>query len=103
MRGLSTVKSTPHPRPLSPEYRGEGSQEFNREAASLGLAPFSRGRDWLDWVNRPQSEAEPAAKRKCIARGTPYGKETWQHVTAERLGLEASLQPRGRPPIIKTK
>jgi len=46
---------------------------------------------------------EPAALRKCIARGTPYGKETWQHVTAERLGLEASLQPRGRPPIIKTK
>ena len=38
MRGLSTVKSTPHPRPLSPEYRGEGSQDFNREAASLGFS-----------------------------------------------------------------
>jgi len=72
-------------------------------AAMLDAGPVPRGRDWLDWVNRPQSEAELAALRKCIARGTPYGKETWQHVTAERLGLEASLQPRGRPPIIKTK
>ena len=44
-----------------------------------------------------QSEVELAALRKCIERGTPYGSESWQHATAERLGLEASLHPRGRP------
>ncbi|MGA2258496.1 MAG: hypothetical protein ABSG53_27855, partial [Thermoguttaceae bacterium] len=59
--------------------------------------PLPRSKDWLDWVNRPQSEAELAALRKCVERGTPYGKETWQHATAERLGLEAILHPRGRP------
>ena len=58
---------------------------------------LARGNDWLDWVNRPQSEAELAALRKCIQRGMPYGNESWQHATAERLGLEASLHPRGRP------
>ena len=56
-----------------------------------------------DWVNRPQSEAELAALRKCIERGTPYGKESWQHATAERLGLEASLHPRGRPRVLANK
>ena len=39
----------PHPRPLSPEYRGEGSQEFEREAACpildaiTGTDPHSSG------------------------------------------------------------
>jgi putative transposase len=74
-----------------------------KHAALLDPGPVPRCLDWLDWVNQPQSEAELAALRKCIARGTPYGNETWQHATAKRLGLEASLRPRGRPPIADTK
>lgn len=66
-------------------------------AVMLDAGPAARSADWLDWVNRPQSEAELAALRKCLERGTPYGSESWQHATAERLGLEASLNPRGRP------
>jgi putative transposase len=66
-------------------------------AAMMDDGPTPRSVDWLDWINEPQSEAELAALRKCIERGTPYGKEPWQHATAERLGLEASLHPRGRP------
>jgi putative transposase len=65
--------------------------------AAMDAGPLPRCQDWLDWVNRPQSEAELAALRKCIERGTPYGSESWQHATARRLGLEASLHPRGRP------
>ena len=72
-------------------------------AAILDPGPVPRGGDWLNWVNQPQSEAELAALRKCIERGTPYGSETWQHATAERLGLEASLRPRGRPRSVKEK
>ena len=70
-----------------------------KRAAMLDSGPLPRGDDWLDWVNRPQSEADLAALRKCIERGTPYGNESWQHATAERLGLEASIHPRGRPRI----
>jgi putative transposase len=69
-----------------------------RRAALLHCGPVPRSADWLDWVNQPQSEAELAALRKCIERGMPFGSESWQHVTARRLGLEASLNPRGRPP-----
>lgn len=72
-------------------------------AAVLDPGPLPRGKDWLDWVNRPQSEAELAALRKCVERGTPCGNESWQHATAERLGLEASLRPRGRPRISEKK
>ena len=68
-----------------------------KRAAMLHPGPIPRSKDWLDWVNQPQSEAELAALRKCIERGMPYGNESWQHATAERLGLEASLHPRGRP------
>jgi len=68
-----------------------------KRAGLLHPGPVPRGNDWLDWVNQPQSEAELAALRKCIERGTPDGNESWQHATAERLGLEASLRPRGRP------
>ena len=68
-----------------------------KRAGLLHPGPLPRGDDWLTWVNQPQSEAELAALRKCIERGMPYGKESWQHATAERLGLEASLHPRGRP------
>jgi putative transposase len=68
-----------------------------KRAALLAPGPVPRSVDWLNWVNQPQSEAELAALRKCIERGMPYGSESWQHATAERLGLAASLNPRGRP------
>jgi len=74
-----------------------------KRARMLHPGPLPRSKDWLDGVNRPQSEAELAALQKCIGRGMPYGSESWQHATAERLGLEASLRPRGRPRIREKK
>ena len=71
--------------------------EGGKRASLLAAGPVPRNEDWLNWVNQPQSEAELAALRKCIERGTPYGSESWRHATAEQLGLEASLHPRGRP------
>jgi putative transposase len=56
---------------------------------------------WTAFVNEPQSEAELAALRESTNRGRPYGNEDWQKQTAVRLGLEASLRRRGRPPKAK--
>ena len=67
------------------------------DAPALDPGPVPRGPTWLDWVNQPLSEAELLAVRNSIARGTPYGSESWQRKTARQLGLEASLNPRGRP------
>jgi len=33
-------------------------------------------RQWRAWVNKPQTEAEVAAIRHCISRGTPFGRQT---------------------------
>jgi len=48
-------------------------------------------------VNGVKTEAELAALQNCIARGAPYCDGPWQHHAAKKLGLEASLRPRGRP------
>jgi putative transposase len=59
--------------------------------------PVDRPRGWRRAVNRPQTPQEEAAIRTSIARGRPWGTAAWQKRTALRLGLERTLQPRGRP------
>ena len=59
--------------------------------------PVQRHKKWADWVNQPQTDAELTALRACVERGRPYGDTGWQQSIAKRLGLEASLRPRGRP------
>ena len=63
----------------------------------LADSPVGRGRNWLERVNQPLTEAELAAVRRSVSRGSPYGKVIWVETTAERLGLESSLRARGRP------
>ena len=63
----------------------------------LEPGPVPRNAAWMERVNQPMSEAELAAMRHCVNRGTPYGEEGWIRRTAVDLGLESSLRPRGRP------
>jgi len=58
---------------------------------------LERPRDWAAQVNRPQTDAELAAMRRCLERGRPFGSESWVQRIAERLGLESTLRPLGRP------
>jgi putative transposase len=71
------------------------------EGAQLPLygheGPLPRGPDWGAWVNRALTSGETEALRRCVTRGTPYGPPAWVEKTARRLGLEATLRPRGRP------
>lgn len=64
---------------------------------ALTDGPVARPDGWLDWVNAPQTEAEVEVLRRSLARGSPFGTESWQKRTAERLGLQSSLAPLGRP------
>ena len=59
--------------------------------------PVERPRQWLLQVNRPQAPAELEELRTSVQRGRPFGSEAWQAVTAEKLGLQSTFQPRGRP------
>jgi putative transposase len=64
----------------------------------LTVGPVAHALDWGRYVNEPQTEAEVEALRECIRRRRPYGDDEWTQRTAQHMGLEASLRPRGRPP-----
>ncbi len=63
----------------------------------LGSWPLERPADWLTWVNQPQTAGELEALRASVARGRPFGTAAWVERSAQRLGLQATLRPRGRP------
>jgi len=65
--------------------------------ALLAPWPVPRPRDWVDRVNAPQTEAELEALRRAVRRSSPFGSPDWQQTAAQRLGLQATLRPRGRP------
>ena len=66
-------------------------------AGFLHECPVPLPRNWVARVNAPETEAELAALRCSVNRGAPFGAPTWVRRAAARLGLEASLRPRGRP------
>jgi putative transposase len=74
--------------------RSCGSPE---ERGILSEWPVERPRNWLALVNRPQTAAEEDALRRSIHRNAPFGSRAWMQRTANRLGLQSSLRPPGRP------
>ena len=74
--------------------RTSGTAEQKR-LLSAWPVPYPRG--WCKLVNKPQTEAEVDAIRRCVARGQPYGGEEWVRRTAEQLGLESTLRAPHRP------
>ena len=56
-----------------------------------------RGSQWVDGVNESSADPEVERLRECIRRDQPFGSQNWMIATAQRLGLESSLRPRGRP------
>jgi putative transposase len=56
----------------------------------------ARTPEWVEWVNRPATD-ETLRIRAAVARGAPFGASAWVDDTAERLGLQFTLRPRGRP------
>lgn len=69
----------------------------SRLAKFLHPVPVPLPKNWLEVVNRSQTEAEVQAVRRALARSCPYGPDAWQERTAQALGLEFTLRPRGRP------
>jgi putative transposase len=63
----------------------------------LHPGPVALEANWLEWVNAPQTEGELEALRRSVARGCPYGSESWVQAVVQRLGLQSTIRPRGRP------
>ncbi len=67
------------------------------EPPELSSWPLVYPTDWPALVNAPQTERELEALRLSVRRGRPFGADKWQTRIAQRLGLEFTLRPRGRP------
>lgn len=67
------------------------------QQAMLSGWPLPLPKDWLRYVQRPQSEAELSALRLSLRRGRPYGGARWTRTTTAQLGLESTFRNRGRP------
>jgi putative transposase len=66
-------------------------------ALRLHAGPVAMTDDWLRQVNEPQTEVEVEALRVSVARGRPYGSAGWVEKVVKQLGLQSTVQPRGRP------
>ena len=71
--------------PYAPWYNG---------AAERANRSLKQG---VEHVDTPQTDAELAAVRRCVQRGRPFGAESWTARAVDRLGLESTVRPRGRP------
>src|SRR5579884_860543 len=63
----------------------------------LDTWPVPLPTDWLERVNGAETAGELAAWRQSLRRGSPFGTAAWQQETAQRLGLQSTLKPLGRP------
>lgn len=59
--------------------------------------PVRRPPNWTERVNQPLTDQELKAVRRSVKRGTPFGNSQWTEAIAQRLGLETTVRPRGRP------
>jgi putative transposase len=66
-------------------------------APSLSRWPVAAPTDWTRRVNTPLRDAEIEAVERSLERGQPFGGQRWQATITERLGLESTFRPRGRP------
>ena len=63
----------------------------------LHPGPVGLATDWVELLNESQTEAELEALRRSVARGRPYGSDGWVQAVVQRLGLQSTIRPRGRP------
>lgn len=76
---------------------------YSRRNATSGLHgrlyrwPVDCPRNWLAQVNQPMAEEAVKEIREAVARGAPLGADRWKARVADRLRLNLTLRPRGRP------
>ena len=84
---------------------GEVDELVDRLVLYDKLSPVTktRQRKWADTVHRPLEESRLAAIRRSSETGLPYGNARWVTRLAQRLDLDLTIRPRGRPRKIKVE
>lgn len=68
-----------------------------KDCGMLDKLPIDLPKDWTRYVDEPLTQKELESIRKSVIRQCPYGEPEWQLKMCKMLGLESSLNPRGRP------
>lgn len=63
----------------------------------LSAYPKVRQRRWSAYVHQTPDEEELAGIRRSAERSLPYGERRWVERLAEKLHLDLTIRPRGRP------
>ena len=63
----------------------------------ISESPVTKPDGWAQIVDKPQSDEELEALRRCSLKSAPFGSERWVLDTAARMGLQSSLRGPGRP------
>jgi putative transposase len=64
---------------------------------SLAATPATRRRRWSAFVHETPPDEELAFLRRSTQTGLPYGHPAWVEQLGQRLGLDLTVRPRGRP------
>jgi len=72
-------------------------RDTSEDQRLLAAWPLPRQANWVQHVNEPLTESELAAVRHSVERGSPLGGPRWRERTVERLQLQITTHPRGRP------
>ena len=83
----------------SPRRTGSGEPAPDSIASLLDEGPEPLPRGWLAKVNAPMEPEVLKALHNSVRRGTPYGSLKWRARIVDKLGLEHTMRPRGRPRI----
>jgi putative transposase len=59
--------------------------------------PIDTPGDWLRHVNQPLTQKELLRIQASLQRSRPFGSDAWTQATADRLHLDHTLRPEGRP------
>ncbi|HEV2687558.1 MAG TPA: transposase, partial [Bryobacteraceae bacterium] len=78
-------------------WSSAGQQKLAAELrVPLAESPVPRRKDWAQWVDQPQTEAEEAALSRSIRESRPFGSERWTASMKQKLGWREPGKP-GRP------
>ncbi|MBL8814830.1 MAG: transposase [Planctomyces sp.] len=81
------------------DYRWSSLHNWLQGSSPVKLAkwPLKRLQGWVEKVNQSLTQEESVRLQNSISRNLPYGTNEWTIATVERLGMESSVRPRGRP------
>ncbi len=71
-----------------------------KERILLASSPVPLPKDYEAWIQYPESIDDTNNIRNAIAKGAPFGNETWKEGIVERFSLAQTLRNPGRPKIL---